>query len=53
MAHLTLSLLGSFEATLDGRPVEGLSSAHLRALLAYLAVEKEREHPREQVASLL
>jgi DNA-binding SARP family transcriptional activator/tetratricopeptide (TPR) repeat protein len=33
--------------------VEGLNSAHLRALLAYLAVEQEREHPREQVAALL
>ena len=53
MAHLTLSILGSFEATLDGRPVERLNSAHLRALLAYLAVAKEREHPREQVAALL
>jgi DNA-binding SARP family transcriptional activator len=53
VAHLTLSLLGSFEATLDGGPVEGLNSAHLRALLAYLAVEKEHEHPREQVAALL
>lgn len=53
MAHLALALLGSFQATLDGRQVEGLNSARLRGLLAYLAVERRREHPREQVAALL
>ena len=53
MAHLALRPLGSFEAALDGGPVEGLNSKHLRALLAYLAIEQEREHSREQVASLL
>ena len=53
MAHMTLALLGPFQATLDGLPVEGLTSSRLRALLAYLAVERGREHPREQVASLL
>ena len=53
MAHLALALLGPFQATLDGQPAEGLNSDRLRALLAYLAVERGREHPREQVASLL
>jgi len=53
VAYLTLALLGPFQATLDGRPAEGLNSDRLRALLAYLAVESGREHPREQVASLL
>jgi DNA-binding SARP family transcriptional activator/predicted ATPase len=53
VAHLAVALLGLFEATLDGRPAEGLNSDRLRALLAYLAVESGREHPREQVASLL
>jgi DNA-binding SARP family transcriptional activator/predicted ATPase len=53
VSHLNLSLLGFFEVSLDGGSVEGLNSAHLRALLAYLAAEKEREHPREQVAALL
>lgn len=53
MAHLALALLGPFQATLDGLPVEGLTSPRLRALLAYLAVERGREYPREQVASLL
>ncbi len=53
MAHLALALLGPFQATLDGLRVEGLSSPRLRALLAYLAVERGHEHPRELVASLL
>jgi DNA-binding SARP family transcriptional activator len=38
---------------LDGEPAEGLNSDHLRALLAYLAVEGGREHAREALASLL
>jgi len=53
MAHLALTLLGPFQATLDGLRVQGLSSPRLRALLAYLAVERAHEHPRELVASLL
>ena len=53
MAHLALALLGPFQASLDGRPVEGLNSDRLRALLAYLATDGEREHPREALASLL
>ena len=53
MAHLALALLGSFQAAVDDQPVEGLNSSHLRALLAYLAVESRREHAREQVAALL
>jgi DNA-binding SARP family transcriptional activator/predicted ATPase len=53
VAHLALALLGAFQATLDGEPVQGLNSDHLRALLAYLAVERGREHAREALASLL
>jgi len=53
MAHLALALLGPFQATLDGQPAQGLNSTHLRALLAYLAVEREREHSREALAALL
>lgn len=53
MAHLALALLGPFQATLDGLPAEGLNSDRLRALLAYLAVESGREHPREALACLL
>ena len=53
MAHLSLSLLGAFQATLDGEPVAGFGSAKARALLAYLAVESERPHRREMLTALL
>ncbi|MBN2393620.1 MAG: alpha/beta hydrolase, partial [Anaerolineae bacterium] len=52
MSHLALSLLGAFQATLDGAPIF-FSSVKARALLAYLAVESGRPHPREMLAALL
>ncbi len=42
MPHLTMQLLGSFRAALDGRPIAGFESNKVRALLAYLAVEADR-----------
>ena len=53
MAHLSLTMLGSFQATLDGQPVMGFKSNKVRALLAYLAVEADRPHRRERLAGLL
>ena len=53
MAHLSLSLLGGFQAALDGEPIVGFESAKVRALLAYLAVEADRPHRRETLATLL
>jgi DNA-binding SARP family transcriptional activator/predicted ATPase len=53
MPHLSLSLLGSFQVTLDGQPVTGFKSNKVRALLAYLAVEADRLHRREVLAGLL
>lgn len=53
MARLLLRLLGPFQATLDGRPVSGFESNKVRALLACLAVEADRPHPRQQLAGLL
>jgi DNA-binding SARP family transcriptional activator len=53
MAHLSLSLLGPFQATLDGQPIAGFKSNKVRALLAYLAVEADQLHPREVLAGLL
>ncbi len=53
MAHLALSLLGSFQARLDGRLLNGFESDKARALLAYLAVEGGRPQPRETLAGLL
>ena len=53
MSRLSLSLLGAFQASLDGEPITGFESAMVRALLAYLAVESDRPHRRETLAALL
>ncbi len=53
MARLCLSLMGPFQALRDGEPITGFESAKVRALLAYLAAEGDRPHPRETVAELL
>lgn len=45
-------LLGGFEASLDGRPVAGFAYSKMRALLAYLAVEREQDHRRDVLAEL-
>lgn len=48
---LRLNLLGSFEATVDGTPIE-FRRPRMRALLAYLAAE-QRPVTRESLATLL
>jgi DNA-binding SARP family transcriptional activator/predicted ATPase len=53
MPRLSISLLGSFQTTLDGRPVTDFVTDKSRALLAYLAVERDRPHRRESLAGLL
>ena len=53
MPHLSLSLLGTFQATLDGQPIAGFESNKVRALLAYLAVEAGRPHARDELTGLL
>ncbi|RLC60629.1 MAG: hypothetical protein DRI80_10610 [Chloroflexota bacterium] len=53
MAHLSLYLLGTFQVTLDDKPVTSFKSNKVRALLAYLAVEANRLHRRETLAGLL
>ena len=53
MPHLSISLLGPIEITLDGEPISGFDSDKVRALLAYLAVEADRPHRRESLAGLL
>jgi DNA-binding SARP family transcriptional activator len=52
MMRLSLSLLGPFQATLDGAPAV-FATDRARALLAYLAVEADRPHRREALADLL
>jgi DNA-binding SARP family transcriptional activator/predicted ATPase len=53
MPRLSISLLGSFQVTLDDRPVTDFVTDKTRALLAYLAVERDRPHRRESLAGLL
>lgn len=53
MAHLSLRLLGRFEAVLDDRLVSTFSTDKARALLAYLAVEADTAHNREALTGLL
>jgi DNA-binding SARP family transcriptional activator/predicted ATPase len=53
MPRLSISLLGSFSVTLDGRPVTSFESAKVRALLAYLVVERDRPHRRQALSGLL
>ena len=53
MPSLSLSLLGSFQAAMDGHPVAGIESNKVRALLAYLAVEADRPHSRDELIGLL
>jgi DNA-binding SARP family transcriptional activator/class 3 adenylate cyclase len=56
MTRLTLSLLGPFQARLDGEPITDFESAKVRALLAYLAVEahiQAKPYPRHFVGGLL
>lgn len=49
---IKLLLLGGFDARLNGFTVGGISYNKMRALLAYLAVEREQDHPREVLAEL-
>jgi DNA-binding SARP family transcriptional activator/predicted ATPase len=53
MVGLQLSLLGPFEATIDGRPVAGFATDKVRALLAYLALAPDQAHDRLALATLL
>ncbi|MDD2914372.1 MAG: AAA family ATPase [Gallionella sp.] len=50
---LKLILLGGFDVRLNNMPVAGVSYNKMRALLAYLAVEREQTHNREALAELL
>ena len=53
MACLSVSVLGPLEVTLGKEPVTAFESDKARALLAYLAVEADRAHPRETLAEFL
>ncbi|MDP1772381.1 MAG: BTAD domain-containing putative transcriptional regulator [Methylobacter sp.] len=50
---LEIMLLGGFDACLNGHSIAGNCYNKMRALLAYLAVEREQDHSREALAELL
>jgi DNA-binding SARP family transcriptional activator/predicted ATPase len=52
MDQLQLSLLGYFQALVDGTAVADFSTDKIRALLAFLAVEANRPHRRDSLATL-
>jgi len=53
LAGLNLHFLGPFRAELNEASLEGFDSNKVRALLAYLAMERSRPHSREVLAGLL
>ncbi len=53
MSYLEISLFGPFRATLDGVPLRDFESNKVRALLAYLGVERTQPHQRIALATLL
>jgi predicted ATPase/DNA-binding SARP family transcriptional activator len=53
LTRLALSLLGPFEATLDGQRLPHFAYEKVRLLLAYLAVEARYVHHRSTLAALL
>lgn len=53
MAHLSLSLFGTFRAALEGEPDPSFETVRTRALLAYLADEPGKPHPRVMLGDLL
>jgi DNA-binding SARP family transcriptional activator len=53
MARLRIALLGSYTVTLDDLPLTTFPTDKVRALLAYLAIESDRAHRRETLATLL
>jgi DNA-binding SARP family transcriptional activator len=53
MTSLSISLLGSFQVTLQDKPVTGFETAKERALLAYLAIEAGQPQRRAMLAEML
>ncbi|MCP4203712.1 MAG: AAA family ATPase [bacterium] len=52
MKRLEIRLLGGFEAKLTDRPVQRFESQKVRALLAYLALHRDRSLNRDHLAGL-
>ncbi len=52
MAHLSLTFLGAFQATLAGKPLTAFRSARVQGLLVYLALANQQSHARDVLAAL-
>jgi len=52
MPRLLLNFLGSFQTTLDGKPVTAFRSTKVQGLLAYLAQTAAQAHARDALAAL-
>jgi DNA-binding SARP family transcriptional activator/tetratricopeptide (TPR) repeat protein len=52
MAHLSLTFLGAFQATLAGKPLTAFRSARVQGLLVYLALTNQQPHARDVLAAL-
>ena len=53
MSHLQMQFLGAFHVSLDEQHLTTFESSKVRALLAFLATEAHRPHPRESLAARL
>jgi DNA-binding SARP family transcriptional activator len=50
---IEIRLLGGFEVRRGALPVEGFESKKVRALFAYLLLDRDQRVPRERLAALL
>jgi DNA-binding SARP family transcriptional activator len=53
MSNLSLSLFGSFQAELNGRPLRKFRTSKVQALLIYLTVERGVPASRDALRGLL
>lgn len=53
MEQLVICLLGTFRVMRGSTLIDDFPTNKVRALLAYLAIESDRPHPRESLAALL
>lgn len=52
MGYLSLNFFGSFQTTVDGRPLTAFRSAKVQGLLVYLVLTNQQLHSREALATL-
>src|SRR5262245_13082716 len=53
MAHIDLTLLGHFRASLKSGPTIRVPTRKAQGLLAFMALPSGRAHPRDKLAALL